>query len=84
MKPELISDFRSGHGPLNILLVGINENDGVLELFIVDHFVQFVSCVVHSFAVVGVHDEDDSLGVGIVVPPELSDLILTTDVPYVE
>ena len=84
VETELIGDFWSCHGSWEILFVGINQDNGVLELFIVDHFVEFFLGIINSISIVRVDDENDTLGVGVVMPPELSDLILTTDIPHVE
>ena len=35
----LLSDLRSRHSVGNVLLVGVDEDDRVLELLIVDHLV---------------------------------------------
>ena len=45
---------------------------------------EFLPSIIDSISVVGVNDEDDALGVGVVMPPQLSDLILATDVPNME
>ena len=84
VEAELVSDFWGGHGSWKILLVGVNEDDSVLEFLIIDHFVELLSSVIDSVSVVGVDDEDDALGVGVVVSPQLSDLVLTAHIPNVE
>lgn len=81
---EFVSDLWGGHGSRQVLLVSVHEDDGVLELLIVDHLVKLLAGIIDSIAIVGVDDENDTLSVGVVVTPQLSDLILTSDVPHVE
>ena len=84
VEAEFVGDLWGGHGSLDVLLVGVNENDGVLEFFIVYHLVEFVTSVFDSISIVRVDDEDDALGVRVIMSPELSDLILTAYIPDVE
>ena len=84
VQTKFISHLWSGHGTWKILLVGIHEDDGVLELFIVDHLVKLFTSIIDTIAIVRVDDKDDTLGVGIVMSPKLSDLVLTSDIPDVE
>ena len=84
VQTKLVSHLWSCHGTLDVLFVCVNEDNCVLQLFVVYHFVQLLSSVIDSVSVVGINNEDDALGVGVVMSPQLSDLVLTTDVPNVE
>lgn len=67
-----------------ILLVGEDEEDGVSELVLVEHALEFLSGLDDTVTIVGIDDEDDSLRVLEVMPPERADLVLTTDIPHGE
>lgn len=67
-----------------ILLVGEDQENGVSELVLVEHALEFLSGLDDTVAIVGVDNEDDALGVLEVVPPQRSDLVLTTDIPHGE
>ena len=45
---------------------------------------EFLTSVINSIPIVGVDHKNDALGVGVVMPPELSDFILTSYIPNVE
>lgn len=45
---------------------------------------ELFAVLVNSLSIVGVDDVDEALGVGVVVSPQKSDLVLTTDIPNVE
>lgn len=45
---------------------------------------QLLPCLVETLPVLAVDDENETLGAGVVVPPEGPDLILPSDVPDVE
>jgi hypothetical protein len=65
-----------------ILLVGKHQQDGIPQLVLVQHALELLSGLDDTVAIVGVDDEDNALGVLEVMPPERSDLVLATDVPY--
>jgi hypothetical protein len=67
-----------------ILLVGEDKEDGVAELVLVEHALELLTGLNNTVAIVGVDDEDDTLGVLEVVPPQRTDLVLTTDIPHGE
>lgn len=69
---------------LDILLVGENEQQRILHFSVLDDPRQFALRLLDSVAVVGVDDEDQTLGTAEVVAPEGSDLVLSAYVPYVE
>ena len=79
MEAELLNDFGNAHDS-HILLVGKNQEDCVLEVVFGEHLVEFLPGDLNSFFVRRVDDIDEGLGVLVVVFPELSDLILTSDV----
>ena len=84
VKAESGRDFSARHGAGEILLVGEDEEDSVLKLFLSEHLMELFLVLVDTVAIVRVDDENESLGVLVVMSPEESDLILTTDIPDVE
>ena len=84
MEAELVSDLGAGESTWQVLLVGEDKKDGVLELLFGKHLVELFTVLFNTLAIVGVNDVDEALSVGVVVPPEKSDLVLTTDIPHVE
>lgn len=77
-EPDILQTYRQ------ILLVGEDQEDGVPELVLVQHALQFLPGLDNTIAIVAVDDEDDTLGVLEVVSPERSDLVLPTDIPHGE
>ena len=67
-----------------ILLVGEDQKESVPELILVQHALQLLSCLNHTIAIVGVDNEDNTLSVLEVMPPQRPDLVLSSDIPYGE
>jgi len=84
VEAQLICDFSGVHGIGQILFVGENQKNGVSELILVQHTLQFFSGLDNTVAIVAINDEDDTLGVLEVMSPQGSDLILSTNIPYGE
>lgn len=74
--------FRVTYG--KILLVGKDQEDGIPELILVEHALKLLTSLNDTVTIVGVDNEDDTLGVLEVVPPQRTDLVLTTDIPHGE
>ena len=66
------------------LLVGEDKQHGIPQLVLVQHSMQLVARLLGTIPVVAVHDEDQGLGIQVVMAPERSDPILATDVPDCE
>ena len=64
-----------------ILLVGEDQEEGITELVLVQHALQFLTGLDDTIAIVAVDDENDALSVLEVMSPQRTDLVLTTDVP---
>jgi len=84
VQAELVSHFSSGHGLGQILLVGEDEEHSLLELILVEHAVKLLLGIISTIAIVGINDEDKTLGVLVVMAPQWADLILATDIPHGE
>jgi hypothetical protein len=67
-----------------ILLVGEDQKNGISELILVQHALQFLSGLNNTIAIIAVNNEDDALSVLEVMSPQRSDLVLSTDIPYSE
>lgn len=67
-----------------ILLVGEDQEESVPELILVQHALQLLPCLNNTVAIVGVDNEDNTLGVLEVMPPQRPDLVLSSDIPYGE
>merc|ERR550525_1992423 len=84
VQAELISNFGASKCTWQVLLVGEDEKDGVAQLLLSEHLVELLAILFDTLTIVGVDDVDEALSVRVVVSPEKSDLVLTTDVPHVE
>ena len=84
VQAKLVSDLSGVHGVGQILLVGEDEEKSVTELVLVEHALELLAGLDNTVAIVGVDDEDDTLGVLEVMSPERTDLVLSTDIPHGE
>ena len=84
MQAKLVSDLSGVHGVGQILLVGEDEEKSITELVLVEHALELLTGLDDTVAIVGVDDEDDTLGVLEVMSPERTDLVLSTDIPHGE
>jgi len=84
VKTKLVCDFGSVHGVGKILLVGEDKEKSVTELILVQHALELFTCLDDTISVVGVDNEDDTLGVLEIMPPKRSDLVLPTNIPHCE
>lgn len=66
------------------MLVGEHQKQSILHFTVVDDLVQFRASLLHTGGIARVNHEDQSLCTGVIVSPERSDLVLTTDIPDVE
>lgn len=69
---------------LNILLIGKDQQESILHFAIVDNLVKLGASLLQTSSVAGVHNEDQTLCTRIVVSPEGSDLVLSTNIPDIE
>ena len=67
-----------------ILLVGKDQQECVSELILVQHTLQLLTSLHHTVAIVAVDNENDTLGVLEVMPPQRSDLVLSSNIPHGE
>lgn len=81
LQTELLSDVRNSHRVGEILLVGQDENDGFAELILAQQLLQLQSGLIDTLAIVGIDDVDDTLSVEVVVAPQGTDLVLSSNIP---
>ena len=67
-----------------ILLVGKHQEKCITQLILVQHSLELFTSLNDTVTIVAVNDEDDALGVLEIMPPQRSDLVLPTDIPYCE
>lgn len=67
-----------------ILLVSEDKEEGIPQLVLVQHPLELLASLNNTVAIVAVDDEDDTLGVLEVMPPERTNLVLASDIPYGE
>jgi len=84
VKAQLICDLSSIHCIGQILLVCENQKNGISELILIQHTLQFLPSLNNTVTIITVNDEDDALGVLEVMSPQRSDLVLSTNIPYSE
>ena len=63
-----------------VLLVSENKNDCVSHLPVVDDPVKLLPCLVYPVPVGAVHHEDEALGARVVMSPQRTDLVLTSNI----
>ena len=63
METELVSDLGGVHGIRQILLVGEDEEKGISEFILVQHPLKFLTGLRYTLPIVGIDDENDTLGV---------------------
>jgi len=67
-----------------ILLVGEDQEESITEFILVQHALQLFPSLDNTISVVGVDNEDDTLGILEVVSPERANLVLSTNIPHGE
>merc|ERR1719152_770302 len=81
VQSKFISHLCSCHCVWQILFVCENKQDGVTHLVFVKHLGQFLASILNAVTIVAVNDEDQTLRVLVVVPPERANFVLTTNIP---
>ena len=72
------------HTSRQILLVCKHEEQTIFHLPITQNPMQLLFRLVYPLPILAVHDEHETLCSGVVVSPQWSNLVLSTDVPHVE
>jgi hypothetical protein len=78
------SGMSSSRAYRQILLVGKNQEHGVPQLILVQHPLELLTSLDDTVAIVAIDDEDDTLRVLEVMPPERADLVLASNIPHSE
>lgn len=63
------------------MLVGEDQKNGIPQLILVQHALQFLPGLDNTIAIVAVNNEDDTLGVLEVMSPQGPNLVLSTNIP---
>ena len=71
---QLICDLCCIHGVRKILLVSEAEEHGIAQLVFVEHAVELITSFPNAITIVAIHDEDNTLSVLEVMPPERTNL----------
>jgi hypothetical protein len=66
------------------LLVGKDQENGISELILVQHSLEFLPSLNNTITIIAVNNENDALGILEIMSPEGSDLVLSTNIPYSE
>jgi hypothetical protein len=66
------------------LLVGEDKEQGIPKFVFVQHALELLAGLDYTVAIVAVDNENDALGVLEIMPPQRSNLVLSTDVPHSE
>lgn len=67
-----------------ILLVGEDQKQSIPQLVLVQHTLQLLAGFHDTIAIVAINDEDDTLSILEVMPPQRSNLVLSSHIPYGE
>lgn len=81
MQTQLVRNLSRVHRVRQILLVGEDQQERISQLVLVQHALQLLTGLNDTVTVVAVDDEDDTLGVLEVVPPQRSNLVLSANIP---
>lgn len=65
-----------------ILFIGKDQEQSIPQLILIQHTLQLLTSFHHTVTIVAINNEDDALRILEVMPPERSDLILSTDIPH--
>ncbi len=84
MKSEFVGDLGNGHGIGQILFVAQNKKCCISEFVFSQDFLELEGSFVDSLTIIAVHNKNDSLGVVVIVPPQGSNFVLTSNVPNCE
>ena len=81
---QSIKDLFSLDGKLKILFIGVDKKRDFGKCFLYHEGVEFFNTLVKSLLITGVYDENNTVGILIVVFPIWSDGFLTTDIPNIK
>ncbi len=65
-----------------ILFIGKDQEHSIPQLILIQHTLQLLTSFRHTVTIVAINNEDDTLRILEVMPPERSDLILSTNIPH--
>jgi hypothetical protein len=83
---QLLSQFSTRYRLTSrqILLISEHEQQALLHFSVAENPMKFLLGLVDTVTVLAVDNEDETLGTGVIMPPERTDLILPSNVPNIE
>ena len=84
VQAKLIGNLADRHGVGEILLVGEDKEDSITQFILLQHLLELLVGLRDTLTIVGVNNENKTLGVLEVVAPQGTDLVLTSDIPHGE
>jgi hypothetical protein len=63
VKSKFVSDLSRIHRIRQILFIGEDEKESITELIFIEHPLKFLPSFRNTFPIIGVDDENDSLGI---------------------
>ena len=84
VKTQLVGHLGGAHGVRQILFVGKNKQHRFSQLVLIQHAVHLISGGISTVSVVGINHEDEALSVLVVVSPQRSNLVLSSNIPHSE
>ena len=84
LKSKLLSQIRSRHSMRKILLVSEHQQISILQFLLLKHLVQLVTSIINTSLIVRINHEDQTLSVLVIMSPQVTNLVLTTNIPHSE
>jgi len=81
VQAKLLGDIRNSHGVGQVLFVGKDEDNSVAQLILSQQLLQLKRSLIDTLTIVRVNHVDDTLSVQVVVAPQGTNLVLTSNVP---
>ena len=78
LQVELLSNLSGAQSSRHILLICIDKKSCVSKLLCLHKAFQFESCSIHSLLITGIDDENKTVRMGVIVPPEVSYFLLSS------
>merc|ERR1711872_34101 len=72
LQAQLLGQLRRLQSVRKILFVGEYKQDSISEFIFAQHSCKFVSCLANTISIIGINNENQSLGVLEIVSPNLS------------
>merc|ERR1712216_544378 len=84
MQAKLVHHLGRSHGIRQILLVRKHKDHGIAHLILLQDLCEFFACILDTVTVIAINYKDQALSICVIVPPQLTDLVLAADIPDIE